>query len=96
MTTTAPDNNAPRPRGPRALFGLAGITCVAYCALPFLIAAGLIGGAASVLVGWLPGIDLALAAAAAGWWLQRRKTGAYSYRTGAAATVASGCGCAGR
>jgi mercuric ion transport protein len=90
MTAPAPDTKNSRARGPKALF-------VACCVLPALIAAGLIGGSATLLVGWLPGVALALAAAAAGlWWLQRRKTGACSCRTGPAAATASGCGCAGR
>jgi mercuric ion transport protein len=97
MTAPAPDTKNSRARGPKALFGLAWIACVACCVLPALIAAGLIGGSATLLVGWLPGVALALAAAAAGlWWLQRRKTGACSCRTGPAAATASGCGCAGR
>jgi mercuric ion transport protein len=90
MTTPAPDPQSARARGPKALFGLAGIACLACCLLPFLIAAGLIGGSATVLVGWLPGIAVALAALAAGlWWLQRRKDRPCSCRPSAS----SGCGC---
>jgi hypothetical protein len=98
MTIPAPDAKPVRARGPRSLFGLAGIACVACCVLPVLIAAGLIGGSATLLVGWLPAIAIALAAAAAGWWwLQHRKAGTCSCRSNTpAAVTAGGCGCSGR
>ncbi|UGQ11821.1 hypothetical protein LO772_34495 [Yinghuangia sp. ASG 101] len=43
----------------------AGAACVACCALPALIAAGLLGGAAAGLAAWLPAAAIVLAIAAA-------------------------------
>ncbi|WAZ19220.1 hypothetical protein STRCI_000255 [Streptomyces cinnabarinus] len=64
----------PRPhRAPKALGGLAALACVACCALPLLITAGVVGGGAGAMVGWLPGLAVVLAVLAAGtWWLGRR------------------------
>jgi hypothetical protein len=67
---------APAPaRAPKALAALAGLACVACCLLPALIAAGVVGGSAAALVGWLPALAAGLAAlAGALWWLQRRRS----------------------
>ncbi|GGT22570.1 hypothetical protein ACK389_10385 [Streptomyces antibioticus] len=60
-------------RVPTALGGLSALACVACCALPVLITAGVLGSGAGVVVGWLPGLAVVLAVLAAGaWWLDRR------------------------
>lgn len=63
----------PRPhRAPKALGGLAALACVACCALPVLITAGVVGAGAGAVVGWLPTVALVLSVLAAGaWWLGR-------------------------
>jgi mercuric ion transport protein len=62
-------------RAPKALGTLAALACVACCALPVLITAGVLGAGAGAVVGWLPALAVALAAAAAGtWWLGQHRT----------------------
>ncbi|MFF9627290.1 hypothetical protein [Streptomyces griseosporeus] len=57
-------------RVPKALGGLAALACVACCALPVLITAGVVGAGAGAVVGWLPALAVVLAVLAAGaWWL---------------------------
>lgn len=52
----------PRPhRTPKALGGLAALACVACCALPVLITAGVVGTGAGVVVSWLPAIAVSIA-----------------------------------
>ena len=82
----------PRPRRtPTALAGLAGLACAACCLLPVLIAAGLVGAGASVLVSWLPALAFALAALAAGvWWVGRRRALSCTCPSPGAQ---DGCGC---
>jgi mercuric ion transport protein len=67
---------------PSSLTGLAAVACAACCALPLLLAAGVLAGAGwSVAVGWMPGIAVALAAlAGAAWWW----TGRSRHRDGCA------------
>jgi mercuric ion transport protein len=78
-------------RGPKTLAGMAGLACVACCLLPVLIAAGVVGTGASVVVGWLPALAIALAAAAAGvWWFGKRRP---SCSCRASVAGDSGCGC---
>ncbi|MFM9457159.1 hypothetical protein [Streptomyces europaeiscabiei] len=61
-------------RAPKALGGLAALACVACCALPVLIAAGVVGAGAGAVVGWLPALAVVLAVLAAGtWWLGQRR-----------------------
>ncbi|MEU3518307.1 hypothetical protein ABZ770_24000 [Streptomyces sp. NPDC006654] len=84
----------PRPhRTPKALGGLAALACVACCALPVLITAGVVGTGAGVVVSWLPAIAVILAVLAAGtWWLGQRR------RACSCAPKAPGedeCGCQG-
>ncbi|MFF5363732.1 hypothetical protein ACFY4I_30785 [Streptomyces scabiei] len=82
----------PRPqRTPKALGGLAALACVACCALPVLITAGVVGAGAGVVVGWLPALAVVLAVLAAGtWWLgQRRRSCACAPKTAGE----GGCGC---
>ncbi|WP_100444071.1 hypothetical protein [Glycomyces xiaoerkulensis] len=86
------DHRPPRARGPKALAGLAGIACVACCLLPVLIAIGVLGGSAAVIVGWLPALAVVLAAlAGALWWFQRRRSRHCSCRR---SPTAEGCTCA--
>ncbi|MFC4470368.1 mercury transporter [Streptomyces xiangluensis] len=79
-------------RAPGVLGALASLACVACCLLPLLVAAGVLGGGAAAVVGWLPALALALAVAAVGtWWLGRRRE-----RKGcscARSTAGSACGC---
>ncbi|MFA3843363.1 hypothetical protein [Streptomyces aureus] len=80
-------------RAPKALGGLAALACVACCALPVLITAGVVGAGAGAVVGWLPGLAVVLAVLAAGtWWLgQRRRSRSCSCAAKAAGE--GGCGC---
>lgn len=82
----------PRPgRVPKVLGGLAALACVACCALPVLIGAGVVGAGADSVVGRLPALAVALAVLAVGTrWLGRRRRSC----TCAAKTAGeSGCGC---
>lgn len=56
--------------------GLAALACAACCALPFLIAAGVITGAGATLAQnvLLAVAGLLVAAAGLMWWLHRRRT----------------------
>ncbi|MFJ5952618.1 mercury transporter [Streptomyces noursei] len=88
-----PDPAADQPiaRTPKTLGALAALACVACCALPALIAAGVVGAGAGVVVGWLPAIAAALAVLAAGtWWLGRRRS---SCSCAPEADGQGGCGC---
>lgn len=56
---------------PRGLGGLTGLACALCCAIPLLLALGVLGGAGWALLGQLmPGVALALAGltALAFWW----------------------------
>ena len=62
---------------PRSLTGLAGLACALCCVIPFLIAAGVLGGAAwAGLARSMPAIAVTLAVLAAGawWWTARRRS----------------------
>ncbi|HZM79476.1 MAG TPA: hypothetical protein VFC19_27410 [Candidatus Limnocylindrales bacterium] len=62
---------------PSSLGGLTGLACVLCCAIPLLLAAGVLGGAGWAFLGQiLPGIAIALAAltALAFWWARRRRS----------------------
>jgi len=87
----APVDNAPPTRS-KVAGALAALACAACCALPFLIAAGLLTGAgAAVMEKTLLAVSAGLVAAALGmWWLHRRR----SARRAAAAGCADGnCNC---
>lgn len=68
---------------------LAGAACVACCALPALVAAGLLGGGALAVAAWLP--TLAVAAVALVGWTRWRRARADENTHGCAG---SSCGCA--
>ena len=71
MPTVRDRLRANAPSGLAAL-GISG--CVLCCALPLLLAAGVVtGSAAAMLADWLPGVAAALVAAAAltWWWTSR-------------------------
>jgi mercuric ion transport protein len=74
---------------PSGLTGLAGVACAACCAIPLLLAAGVLSGAGWAAAGaWMPGIAVALAALAGGawWWTARRR-----HRGGCAGGTSCGC-----
>jgi hypothetical protein len=73
---------------PSGLTGLAGLACAACCAIPLLLAAGVLSGAGWAAAGaWMPGAAIALAALAGGawWWASRR------HRGGCAGGASCGC-----
>jgi mercuric ion transport protein len=73
---------------PSGLTGLAGLACAACCAIPVLLAAGVLSGAGWAAAGaWMPGIAVALIALAAGaWWVSRRR-----HRGGCVGGTTCGC-----
>ncbi|MGW0916959.1 hypothetical protein ACWD1Z_35410 [Streptomyces sp. NPDC002784] len=78
-------------RAPKTLGGLAALACVACCALPILITAGVVGAGAGAMVGWPPALAVVLALLAAGawWWGQRRRPCSCGPNTAGE----GGCGC---
>ncbi|WP_433359430.1 hypothetical protein ACQPZX_24955 [Actinoplanes sp. CA-142083] len=78
------------PRRSRIAGGLAALACLACCALPLLIAAGVLTGAgAALLQRTLVAVAAGLATLALGmWWLHRR-------RSTRRAAASAGCGCGG-
>jgi hypothetical protein len=70
-----------------SLGGLTGLACALCCAIPLMLAAGILGGAGWAFLGQLlPGIAVVLAAATAlAWWWARRRP----------AHAAHGDGCSG-
>jgi hypothetical protein len=80
--------NAP-PRRSKVTGGLAALACAACCALPLLIAAGVLTSAgAAILEKALLAVAAGLAVLALGmWWLHRHRS---AQRPGV-----TGCGCAG-
>ncbi|MEV4641110.1 hypothetical protein AB0J80_27585 [Actinoplanes sp. NPDC049548] len=83
-----PVDNAP-PRRTRITGGLAALACAACCALPVLIAAGVLTGAGAAMVRQtLLAVAAGLAVLALGmWWLHRRGSARRGTRT------ECGCGC---
>ncbi len=85
--------NAP-PRRSKVAGGLAALACATCCALPLLIAAGVLTGAGAAL------LEKTLLAVAAGlvvlalgmWWLHRRRPALRAGDCGCGCT-GSGCGC---
>jgi len=85
VTDTAP------PRRSKVTGGLAALACAACCALPLLIAAGVLTGAgAAILEKTLLAVAASLAALALGmWWLHRHRAAQRAAASGV------GCGCGG-
>ncbi len=74
---------------PGGLGGLTGLACALCCAIPLLLAAGIIGGAGWAVLGQImPGIAVVLTAmtALAWWWWSRRCT---AHATGCAGGTCS-------
>jgi hypothetical protein len=88
---TPPVDNMPPTRS-KFTGGLAALACAACCALPLLIAAGVLTGAgAAILQKTLLAVSAGLVVLAlAMWWLHRRRT---AQRVAAAG--GAGCGCGG-
>ncbi|MEU8001445.1 hypothetical protein AB0B66_09830 [Catellatospora sp. NPDC049111] len=65
---------------PSGLGGLTGLACVLCCAIPLLLAAGIVGGAGWAALGQvMPGIAVALAALTAlAWWRSSRRRSAHA------------------
>ncbi|MEV6615861.1 hypothetical protein AB0N31_18765 [Streptomyces sp. NPDC051051] len=75
----------------RVFGGLAALACVACCALPVLITAGVLGAGAGAVVGRLPAVAVVLAVLAAGTrWLGRRRR---ACSCGPEIAGGGGCGC---
>ena len=88
-------DNAP-PRRSKVTGGLAALACAACCALPLLIAAGVLTGAgAAILERTLLAVAAGLAALALGmWWLHRRRNARRAAAAGTGcACGGAGCGC---
>src|SRR5687767_9157132 len=85
MTMHKVDNSPPTRS--KVTGGLAAFACAVCCALPLLIAAGVLTGAgAAILQQTLLAVAAGLAVIALGmWWLHRRRT----------AAAGTGCGCGG-
>ncbi len=75
---------------PSGMTGLTGLACAACCAIPLLLAAGVLSGAGWAAAGaWMPGIAVVLAAlAGAAWWWARRRR----HHTGCGGGTACECG----
>ncbi|OJF10348.1 hypothetical protein [Couchioplanes caeruleus] len=89
-----PVDNAPPTRS-KITAGLAALACAACCALPLLIAAGLLTGAGAALAeNILLGMSGVLVAAAATmWWLHRRRSARTAAAAGAGGCASGTCNC---
>jgi hypothetical protein len=76
---------------PGSLGGLTGLACALCCAIPLLLAAGILGGAGWAFLGQvLPGVAVVLAAATAlAWWWARRRPAHASGCSGGACSCAT-------
>jgi len=75
---------------PSSLSSLAGVACAACCAIPVLLAAGVLSGAGWAAAGaWMPGIAIVLTGLAIGawWWARHRR-----HRAGCAGGAGCACG----
>jgi mercuric ion transport protein len=90
----APVDTMP-PRRSRITGGLAVLACVACCALPLLVAAGVLTTAgAAIAEKTLYAVAAGLVAAALGmWWLHRRRSARRAAAAGATGCGGGGCGC---
>jgi mercuric ion transport protein len=75
--------------------GLAALACAACCALPFLIAAGVLTGAGAALAQnvLLAVAGLLVAAAGLMWWLHHRRTARNAAAAGASGCADGSCSC---
>jgi hypothetical protein len=75
--------------------GLAALACAACCALPFLIAAGVLTGAGAALAQnvLLAVAGLLVATAGLMWWLHRRRTARKAAAAGASGCADGSCSC---
>ncbi|MET7422142.1 hypothetical protein [Dactylosporangium sp. NPDC005555] len=91
LHATPPVDNTPPTRS-KVTGGLAALACAACCALPLLIAAGVLTGAgAAILEKTLLAVSAGLVVLALGmWWLHRRRD-----VQRAAVAGGAGCGCGG-
>jgi len=87
MSRPAPPVDNAAPKRSKVTGGFAALACIACCAIPLLIAAGVLTGArAAILQRTLPAVAAGLAVLALGmWWLHRR-------RSARPATTTCGCG----
>jgi len=74
---------------------LAGLACAACCALPFLIAAGVLTGAGAALAQnlLLAGSAVLIAAAGGMWWLHRRRSARTAAAAGPTECTSGNCAC---
>ena len=87
-------DNAPPTRS-KVTAAFAGIACAVCCALPFLIAAGVLTGAGAALAqNLLLGVSGVLIAAASGmWWRHRRRNAKKAAAAGASGCADGNCAC---
>ncbi len=87
-------DNAPPTRS-KVTAAFAAIACAACCALPFLIAAGVLTGAGAALTqNLLLAVSGILIAVAGGmWWLHRRRTACRAAAAGASGCADGTCSC---
>jgi mercuric ion transport protein len=74
---------------------LAALACAACCALPFLIAGGVLTGAGAAIAeqGLIAASALLLAAAATMWWLHRRRQARKAAEAGQGGCASGNCAC---
>ena len=87
-------DNVPPTRS-KVTAAIAAIACAACCALPFLIAAGVLTGAGAALTQniLLAGSGLLVAEAAGMWWLHRRRSARKAAAAGASGCANGTCAC---
>jgi mercuric ion transport protein len=87
-------DNAPPTRS-KVTAALAALACLACCALPLLIAAGVLTGAGAALAqNVLLGVSGLLVAAAGGmWWLHRRRSARKAAAAAAPGCAGGACAC---
>jgi mercuric ion transport protein len=83
------------PTRSKVMAGLAALACAACCALPFLIAAGVLTGAGAALAQnvLLAVAGVLIAAAGLVWWLQHRRTARLAAAAGASGCADGRCSC---
>jgi hypothetical protein len=87
-------DNAPPTRS-KVTAAIAAIACAACCALPFLVAAGVLTGAGAALTQniLLAGSGLLVAVAAGMWWLHGRRSARKAAAAGASGCANGTCAC---